>query len=112
MVELEKNLANARTISVIDATNATTELGTIETLIKTAIKGAAALGSSLGHIQDQKEFVGKLVDAMKSGIGALTDANMEEASARLQALQVQQQLGTQSLSIANKAPQMILQLLK
>ena len=108
----KKNLANARTISVIDATTATTELGTIETLIKTAIKGAAALGSSLGHIQDQKEFVGKLVDAMKSGIGALTDANMEEASARLQALQVQQQLGTQSLSIANKAPQMILQLLK
>ena len=49
---------------------------------------------------------------MKSGIGALVDANMEEASARLQALQVQQQLGTQSLSIANKAPQMILQLFK
>jgi flagellin len=106
------NLASAATLSVASTADATTALGTIETLITTGIKGAAALGSSKGHIQDQQKFVSKLVDAMKSGIGALVDANMEEASARLQALQVQQQLGTQSLSIANKAPQMILQLFK
>ena len=106
------NLAAAATLSVASTADATTALGTIETLITTGIKGAAALGSSKGHIQDQQKFVSKPVDAMKSGIGALVDANMEEASARLQALQVQQQLGTQSLSIANKAPQMILQLFK
>jgi flagellin len=106
------NLAAAATLSVASTADATTALGTIETLITTGIKGAAALGSSKDHIQDQQKFVSKLVDAMKSGIGALVDANMEEASARLQALQVQQQLGTQSLSIANKAPQMILQLFK
>ena len=105
-------MAAAATLSVASTADATTALGTIETLITTGIKGAAALGSSKDHIQDQQKFVSKLVDAMKSGIGALVDANMEEASARLQALQVQQQLGTQSLSIANKAPQMILQLFK
>ena len=99
-------------VDVTDKTVAGTSIPKIEDLIKKAIKGAAALGSSKGHIEDQQKFVSKLVDAMKSGIGALVDANMEEASARLQALQVQQQLGTQSLSIANKAPQMILQLFK
>jgi flagellin len=49
---------------------------------------------------------------MKAGIGSLVDADMEEASARLQALQVQQQLGVQSLSIANQAPQSILSLFR
>jgi len=49
---------------------------------------------------------------MKSGIGALVDTDMEEASARLQALQVQQQLGVQSLSIANQAPQTLLSLFR
>ena len=100
------------TVDVADSTKANDSLIVVEALIKTAIEGAAALGSSKGHIEDQQKFISKLVDAMKSGIGALVDANMEEASARLQALQVQQQLGTQSLSIANKAPQMILQLFK
>ena len=49
---------------------------------------------------------------MRSGIGALVDANMEDASARLQALQVQQQLATQSLAIANQAPQALLTLFR
>ena len=111
-VEFTTDLAAEGTLSVANVSDANTALATIETLITAAIKGAADLGSSKGHIEDQQKFVSKLVDAMKSGIGALVDANMEEASARLQALQVQQQLGTQSLSIANKAPQMILQLFK
>jgi flagellin len=53
-----------------------------------------------------------LTDSLKSGIGSLVDADMEAASARLQALQVQQQLGTQALSIANQAPQNILSLFR
>jgi flagellin-like hook-associated protein FlgL len=55
---------------------------------------------------------GKQMDALKNGIGAMVDADMEEASARLQALQVQQQLGIQALSIANQAPQNILSLFR
>ena len=84
----------------------------METLIQTAVDGAAALGASASRISDQNEFVGKVSDAIKSGIGTLVDADMEEASARLQALQVQQQLGVQSLSIANQAPQSILSLFR
>ena len=60
----------------------------------------------------QNEFTNKLIDSFKAGIGALVDADLEEASARLQALQVQQQLGIQALSIANQAPQNILALFR
>ncbi len=100
------------TISVADASDAADALGTIETLIDTAINAAAAFGSVEERIETQSNFVSKLTDSLKSGIGSLIDANMEEASARLQALQTQQQLATQSLSIANSAPQSILALFR
>ena len=63
-------------------------------------------------MQTQANFISNLTDSLKSGIGAMVDADMEAASARLQALQVQQQLGAQSLSIANQAPQTILSLFR
>lgn len=92
--------------------NSGAALAAIEGLIQTSIDAAAAFGSSQARIDIQSDFVGKLTDSLKTGIGALIDANMEEASARLQALQVQQQLATQSLSIANQAPQNILSLFR
>lgn len=92
--------------------NSVQALADIEGLIQTSIDAAAAFGSSQARIDTQSDFLGKLSDSLKTGIGALVDANMEEASARLQALQVQQQLATQSLSIANQAPQNILTLFR
>ena len=92
--------------------NSAQALADVESLIQTSIDAAAAFGSSQARIDTQSEFVGKLTDSLKIGIGALVDANMEEASARMQALQVQQQLATQSLSIANQAPQNILSLFR
>ncbi|WP_043339990.1 flagellin N-terminal helical domain-containing protein [Belnapia moabensis] len=71
---------------------------------------AAALGSAGARIDTQKSFMDKLVDTLTTGVGALVDADMSAEAARLQALQVQQQLGTQALSIANQAPQSILSL--
>jgi len=106
-VDLVTNLT-----AITDTTTAATALGEIETFLTTAIDGAAALGASAKRIEDQNVFVGKLTDAMKSGIGSLVDADMEAASARLQALQTQQQLGVQALSIANQAPQTILSLFR
>lgn len=99
-------------IDVSSATAADGSLANIEAHIQTAVDGAAALGASAKRLSDQGEFVGKVIDSMKSGVGAMVDTNMEEASARLQALQVQQQLATQSLSIANQAPQAILSLFR
>ncbi|MBM9596113.1 flagellin N-terminal helical domain-containing protein [Roseitranquillus sediminis] len=87
-------------------------LDNIETLIQNSIDAAASFGSVQNRIEIQNDFVGKLMDSMKSGIGAMVDADMEEASARLQALQVQQQLGVQSLSMANQAPQSLLSLFR
>ncbi|OOY18970.1 flagellin [Thioclava sp. DLFJ5-1] len=87
-------------------------LTNIETLIQVATDAASAFGSAEGRIQTQADFISKLSDSLKAGIGTLVDADMEEASARLQALQTQQQLGIQALSIANQQPQNILSLFR
>lgn len=99
-------------IDVTTNAGAEAALGNIETLIDNSIDAAASFGSAEGRIETQSDFIGKLTDALKSGIGSLVDADMEAASARLQALQVQQQLGTQALSIANQAPQNVLSLFR
>jgi flagellin len=102
-------------LNAIDVTTnkgADAALTNIEGMINRSIDAAANFGSTQKRIGIQSDFVGKLTDALKSGIGSLVDADMEEASARLQALQVQQQLGTQALSIANQQPQSLLALFR
>jgi flagellin len=73
---------------------------------------ASTLGATKQRVTLQKNFVSALMDAVDRGISTLIDADMTEESTRLQALQVQQQLGTQSLSIANQNSQNILALFK
>jgi flagellin len=73
---------------------------------------AADLGAIKTRIDLQNEFIGSLRDAIDRGIGTLVDADMNEESTRLQALQVQQQLGIQALSIANGNSQQILSLFR
>ena len=68
----------------------------------------ARLGTGAKSLEIHKTFVGKLSDALTKGIGNLVDADLAQESARLQALQVKQQLGIQALSIANSAPSTIL----
>lgn len=87
-------------------------LDDIENLIQVGIDASAEFGSTQKRIDIQNEFVTSLMDSLKSGIGALTDADMEEASARLQSLQVQQQLSVQALSIANSSSQSLLSLFR
>ena len=99
-------------LDVTTDAGAANALQNIEGMIQNAIGAAAEFGSAQGRIQTQSEFVSNLMDGLTSGIGALVDADMEEASAKLQALQVQQQLGIQALSIANQAPQNILALFR
>ncbi|SOE00207.1 flagellin [Caenispirillum bisanense] len=87
-------------------------LDTIESALQSATSAASQLGSAQGRIDIQKDFISALTDSLDVGIGTLVDANMNEESARLQALQVQQQLGIQALSIANQAPQTLLSLFR
>ena len=99
-------------IDVTTVDGAAAALDNIETMINRAIDAAASFGSAQNRIDIQSGFVSALTDALTAGIGTLVDADMEEASARLQALQVQQQLGIQALSIANQQPQNLLSLFR
>lgn len=81
-------------------------------MLSRVIDGAATLGAIQTRIDLQEEFVAALSDSIDKGIGRLVDANMNEASTRLKALQAQQQLAVQALSIANENPSMLLQLFR
>jgi len=70
------------------------------------------MGSQAKQISAHSRFVSQLTDVLETGVGNLVDADLAKESARLQALQVQQQLGAQALSIANQAPQIILSLFR
>lgn len=103
LLGIDVDLAGALPTSVLDD---------VEALIQISVDAASAFGSTQKRIENQSNFISKLSDSLTSGIGALVDVDLEAASARLQALQVQQQLGTQALSIANQQPQSILSLFR
>ena len=102
----------ATAVSTPGSTNYDAALTDLDTALTAATTAAAAYGTAAKQIDGQKQFVDKLTDTLTTGVGALVDADMSQEAARLQALQVQQQLGTQALSIANQAPQAILSLFK
>lgn len=85
-------------------------LYTVNTMMQRVTEGAAALGSLADRIDMQTKFADSLVDQISSGVGRLVDADMEDTSSRLAALQTQRQLAVQGLSIANSGPQNILSL--
>ncbi|TFI56837.1 flagellin [Sphingomonas parva] len=72
----------------------------------------STLGSAARQLDGQLSFTGKLSDVIESGIGNLVDADLAKESAKLQGLQVKQQLGLQALSIANQSPQSIMSLFR
>jgi flagellin len=100
------------TASLGTITWATTVLGQLTSSISQTNQALGNLGSQSKQIANHSTFVQQLTDQLTSGVGNLVDADLAKESARLQALQVQQQLGTQALSIANQAPQVILSLFK
>jgi flagellin len=89
-----------------------TALQAAESQLDAAIGSATKLGIAERSIETQKDFLSALTDRIDAGVGSMVDADMESEAARLQSLQVQQQLATQSLSIANQAPQNILSLFR
>lgn len=112
-----KNLSLSGTIltlgladSLLTASGATTALTKLDASINNLNKSLGDIGAQAKQISAHNTFVTKLSDTVTSGIGNLVDADLAKESARLQALQVQQQLGAQALSIANQAPQIILSL--
>lgn len=98
--------------ATIDETDIDEMISAADTAIASMTTAAADLGSTKGRIDMQSDFVGNLMDAIDRGIGSLVDADMTKESTRLSALQTQQQLGTQALSIANSSAQSILSLFR
>ncbi|QRM35600.1 flagellin [Microvirga sp. VF16] len=82
-------------------------LNTVDDAINDVIAAAARIGATKAVLETQEEFISVLSDALTAGHASLVDADMTEASSRLQALQVQQQLGIQALAIANQNSQII-----
>ncbi|XUY27158.1 flagellin [Agrobacterium sp. rho-8.1] len=87
-------------------------LTTVQGALDKLTDGAAALGALSSRIDMQDDYSAKLSDAIEAGVSRLVDADMEEESARLSALQTQQQLAVQSLSIANSSSQNIMSLFR
>jgi flagellin len=111
------NIAAAQSIENLDITGLTaTQLDNMISAVDAALSdmtsAAADLGSIAMRIDLQSDFVNKLSDSIDSGVGRLVDADMNEESTRLKALQTQQQLAIQSLSIANSASENVLTLFR
>ena len=116
--------ASGRSLLNLDVTNLSAITGSsteakfdnlltdIEKVLADMTAAASELGAAKSRIDMQKDFVSKLMDSIDRGVGQLVDADMNQESTRLQALQVQQQLGIQALSIANANSQNILALFK
>ncbi|CAN1522646.1 flagellin [Caulobacteraceae bacterium] len=101
------------TTSALDTTaNATTALGFVNTSINNLGTQLATWGAGAKRLDVHRTFVGKLQDALNNGIGSIVDADLAKESAKLQALQVKQQLGVQALSIANSSSQTALSLFR
>lgn len=104
-------------INITTLTDAAADVATLEDYIKISdeafndiVSASSNLGAAKSRISMQQTFIQKLSDSITAGVGALIDADMNEESTRLQALQTQQQLGVQALSIANQSSQSILKL--
>lgn len=86
--------------------------GDFETVQSSISDALNQFGSDSRYIDAQIAYNKDKVDSLESGLGALIDADLAKESARLQSLQIRQQLGTQALSIANQAPQTLLSLFR
>jgi flagellin len=103
---------SALTNSAADLTTLEQHISRVDSALSEMTTAAGSLGAAKKSISMQKEFVTDLMDAVSRGVGQLVDANMNSESTKLQALQVQQQLGIQALSIANSSSQTILSLFR
>jgi flagellin len=101
---------SALTDSPADVATLESYIAGVDAAIGEMTDAATALGAAKARVGIQQDFVKMLMDAISRGVGQLVDADMNEESTKLQALQVKQQLGVQALGIANSSSQSILQL--
>ncbi|MBC7134167.1 flagellin [Oceanibaculum nanhaiense] len=95
---------------VSDASSATSTLDALATFESAVNTALGNIGADTRQLNFQDDFIGKISDAVEVGLGSIVDADLAKESAKLQALQIQQQLASQSLSIANQRPSILLSL--
>lgn len=100
------------TVADLTGTIGATELAAIDTALRTVNGAAAKFGTGSKALAGHLDFVRKQQDVIDAGVGRLVDADLARESARLQALQVKQQLAIMALGIANRAPSMLLELFR
>jgi flagellin len=109
---------NTQNGTEIELTNSTADyqidnmISVVDDMLTQMTESAAVIGSTNMRIDMQNEFVADLMDVIDKGVGRLVDADMNEESTKLKALQTQQQLGIQALSIANSNSENILSLFR
>jgi flagellin len=104
------NVTVTTTTTIGTSSLASTALGLVNDSIDLVSGALARLGTKAKALDTHRTFVGKLTDALESGVGNLVDADLAKESAKLQSLQTKQQLGVQALGIANQTPQILLSL--
>ena len=115
---IDASSTTSATGSEVTLTSATTDaqvegmVSAVDAMLEDMTDAAATLGATKTRIEMQDEFAADLMDVIDTGVGRLVDADMNEESTRLKALQTQQQLGIQALSIANSNSENILSLFK
>jgi flagellin len=103
---------SALTDSATDLTTLEENIAIVDAALTEVITAQNNVGVNLARAKSQESFLSAVMDANSRAVGALVDANMEEESTRLRALQTQQQLAIQSLSIANSSSQNVLSLFR
>ena len=118
LIDADGTATTAGSGTAIALTNATTDaqvddmIRVVDSILTQMTDAASNLGAVNKRISMQDDFVSNLMDSISKGVGRLVDADMNEESTRLKALQTQQQLGIQALSIANSSSQNVLSLFR
>ena len=97
---------------VLRATAAVKSGGAFDTADRLISSALNQFGSSMAFVDNQIKYNSQKVDAMEGGLGALVDADLAKESSTLEALKVRQQLGVQTLGLANQGPQVLLGLFR
>ncbi|MCC4298184.1 flagellin N-terminal helical domain-containing protein [Aurantimonas coralicida] len=103
---------SALTDAAADVTTLNSYISGVDDALQRMTTAASNLGAAKNRMDIQSEFVANLRDSIEKGVGTLVDADMTEESTRLKALQTQQQLGVQALSIANSSSESLLSLFR
>ncbi|HYZ31579.1 MAG TPA: flagellin [Crenalkalicoccus sp.] len=110
ITSIYNTVSGFNTYTAGSAAAALTATGALSNAIASTLTQLNNFGSYSNHVDAQINYNNSILDSQNSGLGALVDADLAKESARLQALQIRQQLGTQALGIANQAPQALLKL--